>query len=82
MKLTGLQIQALGFIADYQRREGAPPTRRELCSHMGWNTPATAQRMVDLLVRKGLLERVAERHGVIRLTLLGQSVLNQRELAA
>jgi len=49
---------------------------------MGWNAPATAQWMVDLLVRKGLLERVAERHGVIRLTLLGQSVLNQRELAA
>ena len=78
MRLTGLQVKALAYIADYQRREGAPPTRRELCLFMGWNTPSTAQRMVDVLVKKELLERIAERHGVIRLTTLGQSVLNQR----
>jgi len=81
MRLTGRQVEALAYIADYQRKEGAPPTRRELCGHMGWNTPSTAQKMVDVLVRKALLERVPERHGVIRLTLLGMSVLNQQVAA-
>lgn len=79
--MTDLQIKALAYIAGYQRREGCPPTRRELCAHMGWNTPSTAQKMVDVLVKKELLERVAERHGVIRLTALGQSVLDQRVAA-
>lgn len=81
MRLTGLQVKALAYIRDYQSREGCPPTRRELCAYMGWNTPSTAQRMVDVLVRKELLERVAERHGVIRVTTFGMSVLNERVAA-
>lgn len=81
MRLTGLQVKALAYIQNYQSTNGCPPTRRELCQFMGWNTPSTAQRMVDVLVLKGLLERVAERHGVIRVTSFGMSVLNQQVAA-
>lgn len=61
-RLTGRQARVLDFVRDYYRRDGLPPTTRELreagivssTSVAGWN--------LDVLARAGLLRAV--RRGV------------------
>lgn len=36
-------------------RRGFPPTRRELMTACGWTSPATAQRVIALMIRQGLI---------------------------
>ena len=72
-------MKALAFIKRYTDIEAFPPTRRELGVHMEWSSPSTAQKMVDALERKGLIER--KRFGIVRLTDLGRSVLENKVAA-
>lgn len=73
---------ALRFIETYQRREGFPPTIRQLADHMHLSSTATAHGYVERLERAGVVERVTERNGILRVTLLGHSVLNETWVAA
>jgi DNA-binding MarR family transcriptional regulator len=82
LKLTVTQLQALRYLHGYQSLNGFPATRRELCGHMGWSAPSTAQGIIERLERAGVLERVDARNGVLRVTLLGRSVLNHERTAA
>ena len=80
-RLTAHQAAALEVIDRYQREQGFPPTRRELAGFMGWTAPSSAQRMIDVLISKGVIERVAARHGVIRVTDTGAEALQERQAA-
>lgn len=79
VRLTDNQLAALRFIRRYSELEGFPPTRRELCVHMRWTSPSTAQKVIDALERKGMVDR--KRFGLVVLTVLGQSVLDERVVA-
>jgi len=80
--LTATQLRALRFIGSYQMRQGCPPTRRQLCTYMGWTAPSTAHELMGRLERDGFLGRVAGRHGILSLTTAGWSALTSEEVAA
>ena len=72
-KLTATQARALDFIRDHIEREGAPPTLREICQHMGYRAVGSAQDLVHALRRKGFLEEGARQAArALRLTAEGQ----------
>jgi SOS-response transcriptional repressor LexA len=62
-RLTQVQATVLMLIRDYVKREMAPPTMKEIADGMGYRSPNAAQEAVDLLGRKGYLNR---RPGVAR----------------
>ena len=51
--LTDIQTKGLAFIRQRIERSGAPPTLREICTHMGWSAIGSAQDLVATLRRKG-----------------------------
>lgn len=77
--VTGQQLKALRFIKRYTDIEAFPPTRRELAAHMGWSAVSTAHDLIERMERRGLVER--RRFGIVRITTLGLSVLNDRVAA-
>jgi hypothetical protein len=59
--LTPLEIRALDFIRNRISVTGTAPTLEELCGGMGWAAKSTAHRIVESLVRQGLLIKTAAR---------------------
>jgi repressor LexA len=57
-RLTDRQREALDIIRDFIEEEGYPPTVRELADTMGISGPKGAKEYMDILERKGYIERV------------------------
>ncbi|MFW5857500.1 MAG: LexA family protein, partial [Planctomycetota bacterium] len=53
--LTTRQREVLAFLAGEIRREGRPPTLRELAAHFGWRSDNSARQHLRLLRRKGVI---------------------------
>ncbi len=57
-RLTDRQREALDIIRAFIDKEGYPPTVRELADTMGISGPKGAKEYMDILERKGYIERV------------------------
>ncbi|MBN1573527.1 MAG: transcriptional repressor LexA [Deltaproteobacteria bacterium] len=57
-RLTDRQREALDIIRTFIDKEGYPPTVRELADTMGISGPKGAKEYMDILERKGYIERV------------------------
>ena len=58
-KLTGRQQQILELIQRSIERSGAPPTRAEIASELGFRSPNSAEEHLRALARKGVIELVS-----------------------
>jgi len=57
MALTLPQERVLSVIHAWARKNGWPPTLREICAEIGVSSPETARQHVDALVKKGYVKR-------------------------
>jgi repressor LexA len=55
--LTRRQEQVLEFIRESVRRDGYPPTVREICTALGLSSPSTVHAHLANLERQGLIKR-------------------------
>lgn len=77
--LTDRQRDVLAFIERRLHRDGVAPTLAEIAAHFGFSSTATAQKHVNLLVKKGFLERDKHQKRGLRVVLQengGESVLH------
>ena len=56
--LTTRQKKVLNFLKDYIRKQGFPPTLREIASHFGLKGPKAPQKTLSILERKGYIRKV------------------------
>ena len=66
-KLTKKQERVFSFIRMHQERSGYPPTVREIVSHFMLSGPHHAKKFLDILERKGYIERLAKSSRAIKL---------------
>ncbi len=66
-KLTARQQQILDLIQSAIARTGAPPTRAEIASELGFKSPNAAEEHLQALARKGVIELVGGTSRGIRL---------------
>ena len=66
-KLTKKQERVFSFIRAHQERSGYPPTVREIVSHFTLSGPHHAKKFLDILERKGYIERLAKSSRAIKL---------------
>lgn len=64
--LTERQEQILDFIRTYQQAEGVPPSTREIRRHLGVSSQSTVMGHLQALVRKGQLDKLADRKWGLR----------------
>lgn len=55
--LSQRQTAALEFIKSFVSSKGYPPTVRELADHMNYQSSSTAFHLLEVLVRKGYVEK-------------------------
>ena len=65
--LTGKQTRVLTFLKDFIRKQGYPPTVREIASQLCMSGPHSAKRFLDMLEQKGHIRRVARSSRAIEL---------------
>src|SRR5437868_15037925 len=66
-KLTARQQQILDLIQSAISRTGAPPTRAEIASELGFKSANAAEEHLQALARKGVIELVSGTSRGIRL---------------
>ena len=66
-KLTARQQQILDLIQTALSRTGAPPTRAEIATEMGFKSANAAEEHLQALARKGVIELVSGTSRGIRL---------------
>jgi repressor LexA len=66
-KLTRRQEEVLGFLKEYLREAGFPPSLREICARFGIKGPQNAAKHLDALERKGFIKRKAASSRAIEL---------------
>ena len=66
-KLTARQQQILELIQNAIARTGAPPTRAEIASELGFKSANAAEEHLQALARKGVIELVSGTSRGIRL---------------
>lgn len=49
----GATDKVLSFINKHQKRHGFPPTRVEICKHMGWASTNSASYHISKLIKSG-----------------------------
>jgi len=59
--MTPPQARVFDFVRDFRAEHGYPPTVREIRDALGYGSPATVQRHLNSLRRKGYLEGVGRR---------------------
>lgn len=69
--LTGRQRDIFDFIESRITMNGVAPTLQEISNYFGFSSTASAQKHVNLLVKKGFLER--DKHQKRGLTIVGES---------
>ena len=67
-KLTARQQQILDLIKSAIARTGAPPTRAEIATELGFKSANAAEERLQALARKGVIELVSGTSRGIRLT--------------
>lgn len=65
--LTARQQEILDYISRFASEEGMPPTRAELCEHMGFRSPNAAESHLRALAKKGAIELIPGSSRGIRL---------------
>ena len=65
--LTARQEEILKLIESHVEESGFPPTRAEICSAMGFNSPNSAETHLRALARKGVIEMTSGASRGIRL---------------
>ncbi len=68
MNLTDRQTQILHFIRQCVEQKGSSPSLREIMTHFGFTSPATVGSHLELLEKKGVIQREAGRSRNILLT--------------
>ena len=66
-KLTNRQRQVLDLVQSAIERTGAPPTRAEIASELGFRSANAAEEHLQALARKGVIELVGGTSRGIRL---------------
>ncbi len=60
-KLTPKQKELLNFLKNYVKEKGFPPTIREIASHFGLKSPRAPLKGLEILKRKGFIQRIPYR---------------------
>ena len=81
-KLTARQQQILDLVHHAIERTGAPPTRAEIATELGFKSANAAEEHLQALARKGVLELVGGTSRGIRLTADTLRALNQARALA
>ena len=55
--LTPTELKALDFIRDRIAKTGSSPTYQKISTELGWKAKSGAHRIVDCLIREGVLVR-------------------------
>ncbi len=76
-KLTARQTQILELIQNAIARTGAPPTRAEIATELGFRSPNAAEEHLKALARKGVIELVSGTSRGIRLRMDTLNSLNE-----
>ena len=76
-KLTARQQQILDLVRSAIERTGAPPTRAEIASELGFRSANAAEEHLQALARKGVIELVGGTSRGIRLKSAALRALNQ-----
>jgi repressor LexA len=76
-ELTPRQAEILAAIRRLAERHGRPPTRAEICEHLGFRSPNAAEEHLRTLARKGALELVPGAARGIRLKHQGVPVVGR-----
>jgi len=79
-KLTARQAQILELIQKAISRTGAPPTRAEIATELGFRSPNAAEEHLKALARKGVIELVSGTSRGIRLCNNALQALNESRL--
>jgi len=66
--LTARQREVFDFLVAYQKRNGIPPTLREMCKNLGFSSLNAGLAHLEALERKGYLNRTKMISRGIRLT--------------
>jgi repressor LexA len=53
--LTDRQSQVLGFVMDFAKTNGYPPTRKDIAQHFGWKSANAAEDHLRAIARKGYI---------------------------
>jgi len=80
-KLTARQQQVLELVQSAIERTGAPPTRAEIASELGFKSANAAEEHLQALARKGVIELVGGTSRGIRLKSDTLRALNEARLA-
>ena len=80
-KLTDRQQQILELVQSAIERTGAPPTRAEIATELGFKSPNAAEEHLQALARKGVIELVGGTSRGIRLKSETLRALNAARLA-
>jgi repressor LexA len=76
-KLTARQQQILDLVQSTIARTGAPPTRAEIATELGFKSPNAAEEHLQALARKGVIELVGGTSRGIRLQSATLRALNE-----
>ncbi|MDB5741780.1 MAG: SOS-response transcriptional repressor, LexA [Polaromonas sp.] len=79
-KLTARQAEILELIQTAISRTGAPPTRAEIATELGFRSPNAAEEHLKALARKGVIELVSGTSRGIRLRLGGHDSTSEARL--
>ena len=79
-KLTARQAQILELIQKAISRTGAPPTRAEIATELGFRSPNAAEEHLKALARKGVIELISGTSRGIRLRNNALQVLNESRM--
>ena len=66
--LTQRQREILGYLREYHRDNGYPPTRAEIARHFGFRSANAAEQHLRALARKGVLDLLPGASRGLRLT--------------
>jgi repressor LexA len=80
-KLTARQQQILDLVKDAIARTGAPPTRAEIATELGFRSANAAEEHLQALARKGVIELVGGTSRGIRLKSDTLRALNEARLS-
>jgi repressor LexA len=80
--MTDRGFEILTEIHAAVKRDGFPPSVRELCDLLGLASPSTVHMHLAGLEREGLIERRPGQPRALTITTLGLSALLARSLAA
>ncbi|CAM3628867.1 transcriptional repressor LexA [Polaromonas hydrogenivorans] len=80
-KLTARQAQILELIRNAIAQTGAPPTRAEIATELGFRSPNAAEEHLKALAKKGVIELVSGTSRGIRLRTDSLQALNESRMS-